>query len=62
MQHDQYRIVEISECRRNGKDVKQFKAYKLQRSEFNIPDYVYCGTFYAPAKTKNADLVNFIEQ
>ena len=52
----EYRVENIEIIRLNGKNVKSFKAFKD-----NGDAYIYCGTFYAPAKTANKRLTDFIE-
>lgn len=50
-----YKIESIQTASFNGRAVKIFKAWKLVDEA-----YLFCGSYTAPARTANKNLINFI--
>jgi len=54
-----YRIENIQKVYFNNRLLKSFRAFKFESSQ---NAYIFCGLHYAPAKTSNKNLVNFITE
>ena len=57
MEKEQYRIENIQEVTLNGRKVKLFHAYEYDEDSHA---YIHIGQFEAPAKTKDENLEDFV--